>query len=31
MKYHIFNTEQEALTAEAQVAADIGCMGLSSI
>jgi hypothetical protein len=25
MKYHVFNTEQEAIAAEAQIAADIGC------
>ena len=26
MKYRTFNTEQEAIAAEAQVAADIGCI-----
>lgn len=26
MKYRIFNTEAEAIAAEAQVAADIGCV-----
>ena len=26
MKYRIFDTEQEAIAAEAQVAADIGCI-----
>ena len=26
MKYRIFNTEAEAIAAEAQVAADIGCI-----
>lgn len=26
MKYRVFNTEQEAIAAEAQVALDIGCI-----
>ena len=26
MKYHVFNTEAEAIAAEAQVAAQIGCI-----
>ena len=30
MKYRIFNTEAEAIAAEAQVAADIGCIKIGT-
>jgi hypothetical protein len=30
MKYRVFNTEAEAIAAEAQVAADIGCIKVST-